>query len=428
MILQRIVIRQQQERRVAVQVMAPMPARVDQREELLLSRVVVQLGRRQLARHVGDGLQPVAVILLQRRADRIVTRVAVQCERQRRVGDQQHRRARQCRLQLIECRLLPIGPGERRAGLRLRQFGEGQRDVAEPSHEPTIEAGEAEERSDVADVAWHRPLAHRRDLVLHDRQSIGADVMAEEFDLAPRELALAQLRVQLRRSQPIQHLAQVHQMLLDGGAEHQYVVEEDEHAPIQQIAERVVHQLHERTRRVAESHRQHPILEAAVASTECRLLDVVLVNSDLVESGSQVQLREDLRVDDAIEQFIHQWQWVFVLHRQVVQRAIVDDYARCAVLLADDQRHRAVRRRADPQLPRRDHRTSVLLEHGEVLRRLVMQRSRRRWCRARLQLNAMLHAAHRRQSRRQRVGEHVSELRQQRRDGRTHRLGRRRCQ
>ena len=73
-------------------------------------------------------------------------------------------------------------------------------------------------------------------------------------------------------------------MLFLRAAEDENVVEEHQDALVEQVAERVVHQLHEGARRVAEAHGQHQVLEAAVARAECGLLDVCLRDANLVEA------------------------------------------------------------------------------------------------------------------------------------------------
>ena len=175
-ILERIVVGEQREGLLAVEVLAPVLARLHQREELLLARVPVELRSLQLARHVGDRLQPVAVILLQGPADGVLAGVAVQRVRLRRIGNEQHRRRAQRLLQRFEGAALRLLPCERVR--RLRELGERQRDLAVVLHEAAVEASESEERAHIVDVLGRGPLAYGLHLVLRHRQPVGADAMA----------------------------------------------------------------------------------------------------------------------------------------------------------------------------------------------------------------------------------------------------------
>ena len=194
-ILERIVVGEQREGLLAVEVLAPVLARLHQREEFLLARVPVELRSLQLARHVGDWLQPLAVILLQRPADRVLAGVAVQRVRLRGVGNEQHWRRAQRLLQRFEGAALRLFPCERVR--RLRELGERQRDLAVVLHEAAVEASEPEERAHIVNVLGRWPLAHGLHLVLRHGQPVGADAMAQELHLAAHELALAALGVQL---------------------------------------------------------------------------------------------------------------------------------------------------------------------------------------------------------------------------------------
>ena len=84
-ILERIVVREQLEGLLVVEVLAPVRTGRHQGEEFLLARIPVEL---QLARHECDGLQSVAVVLLQRRADGVLTGVAAQSVWPSRISDE----------------------------------------------------------------------------------------------------------------------------------------------------------------------------------------------------------------------------------------------------------------------------------------------------------------------------------------------------
>ncbi len=167
--------------------------------------------------------------------------------------------------------------------------------------------------------------------------------MAKELHLVPEHLALAELRIQLVLAQPLQHFAHMRYVLLACLAEDEDVVEEDQHTPVQQVAEGVVHELHEGAGRIAEAHRQHEVFIAAVARAERGLGRIAVGDEDLMEAGAQVDLTEESCAVYAVEQLVHQRQRVLVLDSDLVECAVVNDHTRRAVLLLHHERHRAVR-------------------------------------------------------------------------------------
>ena len=215
--------------------------------------------------------------------------------------------------------------------------------------------------------------------------------MPQERHLSLHESTLARLDVQFLILQPSQHGAQMLQVLLLGAAEDEDVIQKAQHARIQHICERLIHQLHERTRCVAQAHRQHCVFEVPKASAECGLLAVLRLNGDLMKAVAQVDRREELRAMRAVEQLVHQRQRVLVLHGHLVERAIVNHHARRSVLLHHDQRHAAVRRRRWLQDTGTQPIVNVLLQHCCVLLALMAKRPRRWRNSARHHLDGMLH-------------------------------------
>ena len=62
----------------------------------------------------------------------------------------------------------------------------------------------------------------------------------------------------------------------------------------------------------------------AVMGTEHRLLDVVRVDAHLVVAGAQIQLGEEARVVQLVDEFLDHWDRELVLHRALVQGTVVD--------------------------------------------------------------------------------------------------------
>ena len=169
-------------------------------------------------------------------------------------------------------------------------------------------------------------------------------MVAEELDLVHEQLAFALLGVQMVLPQSRQCRAHIALVLLQCAAVDDDVVQEDEDAAIEQVAEALVHQVLEGGWRVGQPHRQHCPLEVTVASAECRLLAVCLGQWDLVEARAQVDLAEVLGSLQPVEQIVSVRQRVAVAYRQVVQPAIVDAEAERAILLLGEDDVGAPRR------------------------------------------------------------------------------------
>ena len=187
-ILDRVVVSEQSKRLIAVQVLTPVTAGIDDGEELFLTHIVVDLSWGQLARAIRDRLQAVALVLLQSGTHCVVAGVAVERVRQGGVGDEQHGSGAERFLQLDKRFLLCVSPGK--LHLVLGQFGQRQGDEAVVLHEAAIEVGEAEKGANLSLVLARWPVADSVDLVLRHGESVRANLMAEDFHLVAKELAL----------------------------------------------------------------------------------------------------------------------------------------------------------------------------------------------------------------------------------------------
>ena len=86
----------------AVQVVTPRPQRVDDGQQLLLVHGVARLGVEHLLGQEGDGLQALALVLLQHGADGEPRGVGVHDERKLGVGQHEHGSLRDGGLELVE--------------------------------------------------------------------------------------------------------------------------------------------------------------------------------------------------------------------------------------------------------------------------------------------------------------------------------------
>ena len=404
--------------RGALEVVSPYRERRHDGEQLLLVHRISRLGAHHLLGHERHRLQAVAVVLLQHRADCVAGCVAVHDEFLGWVRQDENRRRLQRALQIDECFLF-LGPPRQLQLLSChvaRELRERQRDRAEVAHEPAVVTGEAEKCAELAYVLRSRPVAHRFDLVLHDAQAVHAHHVAEEFYLSLAQRALAGLGVQPLLAQAIQRLPHVLFMLLQRVAVHDDVVQEDEHEFVEEVCEGVVHQLHEDAWRVAQSHRQHVVFEQALRRGERCLVAVQLVDKDLIEARTQVDLGKVFGLCKLVEQLVRARQRVPVFDRNGVERAKVGDrsiFSSCRCLrLLDVKVWSCILRLALGNQALVQH----VLQPLRLERRVLLVDSRRYarwWLGSWRELDVQLVSAPWRQSCRQVVHEHVTEFLEQ---------------
>ena len=153
-------------------------------------------------------------------------------------------------------------------------------------------------------------------------------------------------------------------MLLQRLAVDEDVVQEHDHEVVQVRPEHLLHEVHERGRRVGQAERQHEELVVPVPRAERGLRHVGRIDAHLVVARAQIDLAEVLRTVQPIEQLIDAGQRVLVLDGDLVQRTVVDTHAQLAALLLDEQHGRT-----EWRLTRLDE--AVLLEVGQLLAQLV---------------------------------------------------------
>ena len=144
------------------------------------------------------------------------------------------------------------------------EFCERKRDGAEIAHKPAIVSRQPQKRTELAYVRGCWPVAHRLNLVLHDAQAVLANHVPEELNLPLAQCTFAGLGVQPLLTQTSQHLSDMLLVLLCCVAVHDDVIQEHQDELVEEVAERVVHQLHEHTGGVAQAHWQHVVLEQSL--------------------------------------------------------------------------------------------------------------------------------------------------------------------
>ena len=115
------------------------------------------------------------------------------------------------------------------------------------------------------------------------------------------------------------------------------VVEVNDDADVEERLEDIVDKGLEGGGGVGQSEAEDSELVVAVAGTKSGLGDVLLGNADLMVGGAEVNLGEDLRATDLVEEFVDAGKRVLVLDGSLVECTVVDAHAHGAVLLLDKE-------------------------------------------------------------------------------------------
>ncbi|KAK8447283.1 hypothetical protein SEVIR_8G040866v4 [Setaria viridis] len=124
------------------------------------------------------------------------------------------------------------------------------------------------------------------------------------------------------------------QVLGEGGAIDQNVVEEHEHKATQEGAQNLIHERLERHRGVRQAEGHDHELKVAVMSSKCRLVNVSIVHSDLVIAAAKVKLGEVGGAVELVQKFVDNGNGEHIAHCLGVDSAIVDAESPRAILLA----------------------------------------------------------------------------------------------
>ncbi|GJV24854.1 hypothetical protein Tco_1377549 [Tanacetum coccineum] len=103
-------------------------------------------------------------------------------------------------------------------------------------------------------------------------------------------------------------------MLLSALGIDQNIIDEHDHESIQIRFAHPIHQIHEYCRCVSQPKRHYLELVVTIAIPKCSLWNVFLMNSKLVITRSQVDIRVDSRPLELIKQVVDSRKWVLVLH------------------------------------------------------------------------------------------------------------------
>jgi len=135
-----------------------------------------------------------------------------------------------------------------------------------------------------------------------------------------------------------EHNTDVSEVLGPCLAVYQNIVKKDENELAKKRAKNLVHQSLKCRGCVGEAERHDHELEVAVVRVERRLVDVLRVHAHLMLAAAEVQLGEERRALEFIEQFVHNRDWEQVADGLGVQCAVVDAEPPGAVLADKEDR------------------------------------------------------------------------------------------
>ena len=165
-----------------------------------------------------------------------------------------------------------------------------------------------------------------------------ADQKSEVFNLIAFELALLRTKVQVVLGETLENL--VDDLPMRGE-----VVRPDEDvikinrdlACSDEVGEDVVHERLECRRTVTESEVHDARLEETLVGDEGSLPFVAFLNPDVVVAPTDVELGEDFRALQLVDDVGCEGQGIAIFHSDVVEFAVVLDEAEFAVLLLDEE-------------------------------------------------------------------------------------------
>jgi hypothetical protein len=148
--------------------------------------------------------------------------------------------------------------------------------------------------------------------------------VAEVADGGNTERALGPLHKEAVLPQRGEYGAEVSEVVRPTGAVDQNVIEEHKHKPAEVGAQDFVHERLECRRGVAQPERHHQELVEAVVGAERRFVDVLGSHPHLVVPRPQVELGEEVRPIELIQELVDDGDGERVLDGEGVQGAVVD--------------------------------------------------------------------------------------------------------
>ena len=117
-------------------------------------------------------------------------------------------------------------------------------------------------------------------------------------------------------------------------AEDQDVIEVHDDELVEEWLEDLIHGTHECSRSVGQAKREDSPLEVTVTSAKRGLVHILIFNADLVVARAKVNLGEDARAHETIDELFDARERILVLDGDLVQRTVIDSHEETAILLA----------------------------------------------------------------------------------------------
>ena len=181
--------------------------RLDDREELLVVHLVVDLCRRELAREVSYGVEEtIRVWLVEDAGDGEVGGVSAECRWEAGVEVTEERRGCECMLQRMErvSSIVREDEGSRRPILASESI-EGGDDAGIPVDKTPVRVSETEKRLDILDGRRWGPVGDGVELVRVHLDALSAEQEAEVLHLGLVEGALLRIGEETSRAETIEH-------------------------------------------------------------------------------------------------------------------------------------------------------------------------------------------------------------------------------
>ena len=179
-----------------------------------------------------------------------------------------------------------------RLRVALQGVGEWLQGPGDAGQETAVEDNHAQELLQLFDVTWLRKIFNGRDVSLKRSDPVLVDVVTQELDCRRGEGALGRVDRQAVLLEDGEELTEVLQVLLQGAAGDDVVVEvgEDEG----QVSKKLVHEPLESLGGVAKTERHEQVLKKAERRYEGRFWHIGRVHRDLVVPLDEVDDGEEL--------------------------------------------------------------------------------------------------------------------------------------
>ena len=148
------------------------------------------------------------------------------------------------------------------------------------------------------------------------------------------------LKMQLVVAERLEDDGYMLQVLGPRSVVYQDIIKEHQHEPAKERSEHVIHQRLESRWCVGETEGHHQELIVSLMSAKHRFADVLRVHPHLMVAGAEVELGEETRTMELIQELVHHWDRELILGGLCIKGVVVDVEPPGLVRLADQQHRR----------------------------------------------------------------------------------------